>query len=142
MKKIKKIHRLDVLKVCWYRTCRPRTTNVYPLFKAFCLQKYHIQDAQNCITCLRIKASKSLPLCLSPNRIRPKALVCFTYVLCRSPEELFAASPQNPKRRCLCCWSIYRKAIPKNCYSRKTIFFLTFVWSRGIASLLLVYLEK
>ena len=63
MKKIKKIHRLDVLKVCWYRTCRPRITNVYPLFKAFCLQKYHVQDAQNCITCLRIKASKSLPLC-------------------------------------------------------------------------------
>ena len=45
MKKIKKIHLLDVLKVCRYRTCKRRTTNVYPLFKAFRLQKYHVQDA-------------------------------------------------------------------------------------------------
>ena len=80
------------------RTCRRRIADVYPLFKAFRLQKYHVQDAWNCITCSRIKAPKTLPLSLSQNRIRLRALVCFTEVPCRSPEELFAASPQNPKR--------------------------------------------
>ena len=78
MKKENKIHWLDFLKVCWYRTCRRRTANVYPLFKAFRLQKYHVQDAWNCITCLRIRVSKTLPLSLSQNRIRLRALVCFT----------------------------------------------------------------
>ena len=78
MKKENKIHWLDFLKVCWYRTCRRRTANVYPLFKAFRLQKYHVQDAWNCITCLRIRVSKTLPLSLSQNRIRLTALVCFT----------------------------------------------------------------
>ena len=43
-KKRNKIHWLDFLKVCWYRTCRRLTANVYPLFKAFHLQKYHVQD--------------------------------------------------------------------------------------------------
>ena len=33
------MHLLDFLKVCWYRTCRRRTAKVYPLFKAFRLQK-------------------------------------------------------------------------------------------------------
>ena len=37
------------------------------LFKAFRLQKYHVQDAWNGITCLRIKASKTLPMSLSQN---------------------------------------------------------------------------
>ena len=60
------------------RTCRRRIADVYPLFKAFRLQKYHVQDAWNCITCLRIKASKTLPLSLSQNQIRLRALVCFT----------------------------------------------------------------
>ena len=40
-----KIHWLDFLKVHgWYRTCRRLTANVYALFKAFRLQKYHVQD--------------------------------------------------------------------------------------------------
>ena len=49
-----------------------------PLFKAFHLQKYHVQDALNCITCLRMKASKTLPLSLSRDQIRLRALVCST----------------------------------------------------------------
>ena len=60
------------------RTCRRRIADVDPLFKAFRLQKYHVQHAWNCITCLRIKASKTLPLSLSQNQIRLRALVCFT----------------------------------------------------------------
>ena len=60
------------------RTCRWCIADVYPLFEAFRLQKLHVQDAWNCITCLRIKASKTLPLSLSQNRIRLGALVCFT----------------------------------------------------------------
>ena len=39
LKQENKIHLLDILKVCWYRTCRQRTAKVYPLFKAFRLQK-------------------------------------------------------------------------------------------------------
>ena len=89
--KTNKIYWLDFLKVCWYR-------NVYPLFKSFRLKKYYVQDAWNCITCSRIKASKTLPLSLSANRIRLRGLVCFSQVPRRFPEELFAASPQNPKR--------------------------------------------
>ena len=50
------------------RTCRRRIADVYPLFKAFGLQKLHVQDAWNCITCLKIKASKTLPLSLSALR--------------------------------------------------------------------------
>ena len=45
MKKQNKIHLLDFLKVCLYRTYRRRTANLYPLFKAFRLPKYHVQDA-------------------------------------------------------------------------------------------------
>ena len=78
MEKENKIQWLDFLKVCWYHACRRRTANVYPLFNAFRLQKYYVQDAWNCITCLRIKAFKTLPLSLSQNRIRLRALVCFT----------------------------------------------------------------
>ena len=59
------------------RTCRRRIADVYPLFNAFRLQKFHVQDAWNCITCLRIKASKTLPLSLSQNQIRLRALVRF-----------------------------------------------------------------
>ena len=74
LKQENKIHLLDFLKVCWYRTCRQRTACSRP----FVYKKYHVQDAWNCITCLRIKASKTLPFSLSQNRIRLRALVCFT----------------------------------------------------------------
>ena len=43
MKKENKIYRLDFLKVCLYRTCRQRTTNVCPLFKEFVYK--NVQDA-------------------------------------------------------------------------------------------------
>ena len=80
MKKENKIHLLFFCKslLVPHIYIRQRTANVYPLLEAFRLQKYHVQDAWNCITCLRIKASKTLPLSLSQNRIRLRALVCFT----------------------------------------------------------------
>ena len=78
MKIENKMHSSNFLNVCWYRTCRGRTANVYPLFKAFRLQKYHVQDAWNCISSLRIKGSKTVPLSLSQNGIRLRALLCFT----------------------------------------------------------------
>ena len=80
MKKENKIHLLFFCKslLVPHIYIRQRTANVYPLLEAFRLQKYHVQDAWNCITCLRIKASKTLLLSLSQNRIRLRALVCFT----------------------------------------------------------------
>ena len=77
---------------------------------------------------------------LSQNRMRLRALVCFTYVPCRSPEELFASSPcQNPKGLGLPL--VHRKGYFQRTAPGK-LFFLTFVWGRGIASLLLVSLKK
>ena len=71
--------------------------------------------------------------------MRLRALVYFTSVPCRSTEELFAARPsQNPKRRRLPL--VNREAIPKELLQKN--YFLTFVWGRGIASLLLVSLKK
>ena len=80
MKKENKIHLLFFCKslLVPHIYIRQRTANVYPLLEAFRLQKYHVQDAWNCITCLRIKASKTLTFSLSQNRIRLRALVCFT----------------------------------------------------------------
>ena len=49
-----------------------------PCSRPFVYTKYHVQDAWNCITCLRIKASKTLNFSLSQNRIRLRALVGFT----------------------------------------------------------------
>ena len=77
MKKENKIHLLDFLKVgaAHVDSALPKPT---PCSTPFVYTKYHVQDAWNCITCLRIKASKTLPLSLSQNRIRLRALACFT----------------------------------------------------------------
>ena len=72
--------------------------------------------------------------------MRLRALVCFTYVPCRSPEELFASSPcQNPTGLGLPL--VHRKGYFQRTAPGK-LFLLTFVWGRGIASLLLVSLKK
>ena len=62
-----------------------------------------------------------LPLSLSQNRMRLRALVYFPQVPCRSPEELLAGSPsQNPKRLRLPL--VNRKAISKELLQKNYVF--------------------
>ena len=78
MKKENRIHLLDFLKVCWYRTCRRRTAKVYLLFKAFRLQKIPGSRRLELYNLFKNQGLQNLTFFLSQNRIRLRALVCVT----------------------------------------------------------------